>query len=137
MDLGQIDDTQRAPTGRLAGAGRSGSTFGDPAAAGQGQTGAQTQFAKAAGDATKDTLGKALGGESKTEVGPRERWVCLGGPLGSAACEVSNRMGMSVPMSDESKVRLKLATYGLVSLCCQCVGGCLPVPGLAARMRPR
>lgn len=49
-------------------AGRSGSTFGNPGAAGRGDTSAQTQFSKAAGDATKDALGKALGGDSKTQV---------------------------------------------------------------------
>ncbi|KAK9839421.1 hypothetical protein WJX81_001225 [Elliptochloris bilobata] len=48
--------------------GRSGSTFGNPAAAGRGDTSAATQFTKTAGDATKDTIGKALGGDAKTQA---------------------------------------------------------------------
>lgn len=53
---------------RCVRAGRSGSTFGDPAAAGRGDTSAQTQFTKGAGDATKNTIGKALGGDAQTPV---------------------------------------------------------------------
>ena len=57
-------------------AGRAGSTFGNPGAAGRGDTSAQTQFTKAAGDATKDTLGKALGGDPTTQARPPQNTFC-------------------------------------------------------------